>query len=575
MPGWRSPNVFISYRRDDSAVHTRTIHDGLVAGLDGDEHVFMDVADLAYGDAFFERIQRTLAASDVVVVVIGPQWQRIAGPDGVPRLLRADDTVRYEVASALAQGKRVIPVFVGGAGGLDKPALPPDLQRLADLNGLVFTDRQLGEGVDRLLDAVRGRRAADIVTRTMRLRLAQLTGLAIALTMISAAWVGLFDLLSLDTRAATYTMALADTVAPVEPPAQLRWIAVDMDTERAMGKAFRRNPAARAEHARLIRRLTQAGARSIAFDLFIVAPSPPNDVQLVAAVREARARGVNVVFGANRVESGQPLMLPVLREAIGAWAMLCYGQRLGYAHAVPLASGGPGDAQARAVGLALAAAFPGAAQFSSRGRQVLVAGPAGVHEVAYSDLETLDDSQPCHVGRPGDSIATALYRASPLSVLRGERHRDKFESVLAMEDAALAERYRGATVLVGLAMPDDDVYTSFYRWRAERRHGLELHADAAGALLAGRIVQPLPGWLQFVSMIGVGLGGARLALAFDGWPRWRRRLLLLAALGGCVLLATALCAGAGLLLSLPYVLGTLLLGWVLAGRYRPRTRAGD
>lgn len=575
---WRaSPSVFISYRRDDAAVHARAIHDGLAAALGGEDHVFMDVADIPYGEAFLQIIRRTLAECEVVVAVIGPRWQTLAGPDGRPRLLAGDDTVRHEVASALGGGKRVIPVFVGGAAGFDQAALPPDLAPLAQLNGLTFTDRQLGEGVDRLVDAVRGRRSIDVVAEIVRRRMAHALGLGVALAMLFAAWVGLFDLLSLDTRTASYTIALADALAPVRPPGELRWVAIDGETERALGQPFRRNPAARLEHARLIRRLAEAGARSVAFDLFVVAPSPREDAALVAAVRDARRAGMVVIFGANRVEGSVPVMLPALRDAVSAWALLCYGQRLGYASTVPLATQRPGEPQARAIGLALAAASAGPALVTPAARQVVVSGAGGIRAYGYTELERLGDSQPCDAGSPGDAVATAMYRASPLEDLRSERHRVKLEDALAMPPAALRQRFQGTTVLVGLAMPDEDIHSTFHAWRVERRHGLELHADAAGALLQERIVQPVPWWGQFFVMLALGLVGSRLRLWAEGMPPWRRRLLLAAACAFCAAAAVVLCIAAGRLLNLTYQMGALLIGHALAGGLvrRRRLERGD
>jgi hypothetical protein len=108
------PRIFISYRRDDSLIHARLLHNELAARC-GAAQVFMDVDDIDYGDDFKRVIDAHLDTADVVVAVIGPRWLEL-----LQRRLASDDYVRYELARALERaspdGLRVIPVLVGGAG---------------------------------------------------------------------------------------------------------------------------------------------------------------------------------------------------------------------------------------------------------------------------------------------------------------------------------------------------------------------------------------------------------------------------------------------------------------------------
>ena len=123
--------VFISYRRDDSIVHARLIHNELAARFGADD-VFMDIDDIDYGDDFVRLIDEHLARADVVVAVIGPRWNEL-----LQRRLQADDYVRHELSSALARRMRVIPVLVGGAPP-PGTELPADLAELRRLNFLTL-----------------------------------------------------------------------------------------------------------------------------------------------------------------------------------------------------------------------------------------------------------------------------------------------------------------------------------------------------------------------------------------------------------------------------------------------------
>ena len=59
-------DIFISYRRDDSAGHAGRLFDGLKDRL-GAEHVFMDVTDLRPGQDFAVELERAVAKADCVL----------------------------------------------------------------------------------------------------------------------------------------------------------------------------------------------------------------------------------------------------------------------------------------------------------------------------------------------------------------------------------------------------------------------------------------------------------------------------------------------------------------------------
>jgi CHASE2 domain-containing sensor protein len=566
---WRQPKVFISYRRDDAAVHAHSLHAELGKAF-GERQVFFDVKVIDYGDAFARKISHGLDACDVLVAVIGPQWLTLAGADCRARIQSPDDYVRHEIASALRDGKLVIPVLVDGAKMPAKASLPADVAALADLNALAFSDREIGEDADRLVKKIRGpgETPRELFVRALSHRV----GLAAALAMGCAAWLGLFDFLSLDTKTASATLWLADAVAPVAPSPELQVIAIDAATEKALGKPFRQNPAARRDHANLIRTLAQAGARTIAFDLFITKPSEADDAELVSAIAAAAALKAHVVFGANGFDGEQPAMVPALRAALPSWAALCYGERLGLASTVPLASqaasapAGSAPGQARAVGLALAAAYPGTAKLAEGTRKVIVSGEAGIKEFGYSESERVGIGQDCQIGHTGDTVATALYRVVPRAALNAAERWLKYEAVGSMSAAALRQRFNGKTVLVGLTMPDDDVFPTFRGWAIEARHGLELHAAATSALLTGAVVQPLGLGAEFIAMVALGLFGARLARWQPGGRAWPGRMVVLATLAGCIAVALGLCLMQARLLNLTYPTAALLIGFWGTGR---------
>lgn len=144
-------NIFISYRRPDSAPSAGRISDRLGAEF-GSDHVFMDVEDIAPGQDFVDAIEQRIAACQVLVAVIGPLWLSLlrARGDGAP------DFVEQEIATALRRGVRVIPVLVGGAVMPAESELPESLRGLARRQAVTIRDASFGEDAGVLVRGVRG-----------------------------------------------------------------------------------------------------------------------------------------------------------------------------------------------------------------------------------------------------------------------------------------------------------------------------------------------------------------------------------------------------------------------------------
>jgi curved DNA-binding protein CbpA len=145
--------IFVCYRREDSAGHAGRLFDRLSARF-GSDRVFMDVSTIEPGEDFVDAIQRTVAACDVQVVLIGRRWLIVTDLDGRPRLENPEDFVRLEISAALERQIRVIPVLVGGAAMPLASQLPQSLARLTRRSALELSDAVFHDGVDRLIGAI-------------------------------------------------------------------------------------------------------------------------------------------------------------------------------------------------------------------------------------------------------------------------------------------------------------------------------------------------------------------------------------------------------------------------------------
>lgn len=148
--------IFLSYRRDDAAGHAGRLYDRLAARF-GAERVFMDVDDIAPGEHFAQVIQRRIAGADVVLVVIGPHWLDLRDETGRRRLDDDEDFVRLEILTALAAGRRLVPVLVGGAELPGAPSLPAPLQPLTERQAVRLRDDMFDQDAAMLVAFVQGR----------------------------------------------------------------------------------------------------------------------------------------------------------------------------------------------------------------------------------------------------------------------------------------------------------------------------------------------------------------------------------------------------------------------------------
>ena len=142
--------IFISYRRDDSAGYAGRIFDYLKAVF-GQDRVFLDVDDIQPGQVFADVIQERIAGCAVVIVVIGKRWlENLRSRAG-----GETDYVSAEILAALKSSAVVIPVLVGGAS-MPKPVdLPGPLAGLAGREALEIHDTTFAEDVACLVNAIK------------------------------------------------------------------------------------------------------------------------------------------------------------------------------------------------------------------------------------------------------------------------------------------------------------------------------------------------------------------------------------------------------------------------------------
>jgi len=148
-----SGQIFISYRREDSAASAGRLFDRLSSHFLSNQ-IFMDVDSIDLGENFVETIGETVGSCDVLIAVIGKSWLTSCDQKGQRRLDNADDFVRLEIATALKRDIRVIPVLVDGASMPQSRDLPDDLRDLVRRNALQLSHDRFRTDSERLQSAV-------------------------------------------------------------------------------------------------------------------------------------------------------------------------------------------------------------------------------------------------------------------------------------------------------------------------------------------------------------------------------------------------------------------------------------
>lgn len=124
--------IFISYRRDDTALVARALAETLRYRLGADK-VFLDEDSIRDGELWTNRLQSAVSRAKVVIALIGRHWLTASDQFGRRRLDLENDWVRKELLFTRDNNIDVIPVLIGeGTNPPPKQGLPEALNWLSD-----------------------------------------------------------------------------------------------------------------------------------------------------------------------------------------------------------------------------------------------------------------------------------------------------------------------------------------------------------------------------------------------------------------------------------------------------------
>lgn len=141
--------IFISYRRGDDSGFAQALYRRLEAEFPRGS-LFMDVdSSIRAGDDFRNVIGERVLRCEVLLAVIGPRWLTALDEHG--RLDSGNDLTRIEIASALRDNKRVIPVLVNDAEMPRPGDLPDDLKPLSWRNAILLRHARFNADCEALM----------------------------------------------------------------------------------------------------------------------------------------------------------------------------------------------------------------------------------------------------------------------------------------------------------------------------------------------------------------------------------------------------------------------------------------
>jgi TIR domain-containing protein len=214
------PDVFISYRREDTSGYAGRLYDQISAHF-GAGHVFMDVTTIEPGSDFVEVIEQRVGACDALIALIGKNWLTSKDEQNRVRLGRSGDFVSVEITAALKRNVEVVPLLVGGAKMPLQQELPESLQLLARHQAVEVSDAHFTRDVADLIQSLE--RAGNTPRFYVRKRIKSGLIAALLLSLSIAAGIGVWTWQKArhereHAEATNHLRRLADPSSPVNPP---------------------------------------------------------------------------------------------------------------------------------------------------------------------------------------------------------------------------------------------------------------------------------------------------------------------------------------------------------------------
>ncbi|WP_075343132.1 toll/interleukin-1 receptor domain-containing protein [Tenacibaculum agarivorans] len=143
------PNIFISYRREDSFIESHNLYKSLVNNF-GENSVYIDDEKTPVGEYFIPYLHKKLDWADVILIVIGEKWKGRKEQFGY-KINSSRDYVRQEVEYAvqmsLINSKHIVPITIFPTT-LNNTNLTYEFEFLRSFNGIELNPNNTFESIN-------------------------------------------------------------------------------------------------------------------------------------------------------------------------------------------------------------------------------------------------------------------------------------------------------------------------------------------------------------------------------------------------------------------------------------------
>jgi len=385
------------------------------------------------------------------------------------------------------------------------------------LQNIETLERRYRETPDPSLKESLDQNGAELVRLKRKLGLRRIafsiaTGASLIVFFLS--WIRFFDFLPPAVRIESYAIWLATVFSRRPVDERIIVISINDQTEKELGKPFGIDW--RREHAILIDRLSQAGAKVIAFDMYFEEPTP-YDRELADAIERARSRRATIVVGFRDLAGGEPKLVKLFKDTGVKYGLLCVGKKWGTSQVAPVVV--RKDDQQRAL-YSLALETSTAFQereiavdrnideigfFNPVTRQII--NKIGVSEVVQIKWE----QSGCPAIGKRDTSATVFIDPLSLGDPKGSQLKYPYESIIKNPSKDLLSRFGDKIVLVGVERKDE-LFPIWHGLVVEEHYGVELHATIIRSFLSGKLLKPLDNEWNFIVMTVFGLLGCLIGI---------------------------------------------------------------
>jgi formylglycine-generating enzyme required for sulfatase activity len=146
--------IFINYRRVESSLKAQLLKAELVKAF-GEKRVFLDVHGIGGGENWLQMLERQVAASAAMIVLIGKDWVNLKDEHGNRRLDDPHDKVRFEISQALLRNLPIIPVSLDLAPVPKATQLPDNLVQLTLMQAMPLREQSFATDAEAIAKRLR------------------------------------------------------------------------------------------------------------------------------------------------------------------------------------------------------------------------------------------------------------------------------------------------------------------------------------------------------------------------------------------------------------------------------------